>query len=98
MECFWFKRKLEACTWGAFVTLSNVTYQMNTILNPNTDEGLIIATVYMIGSVMSALSFILYLKKKADIIYLTMLYITIRNALRLFDLEQTRALMSVEEW
>lgn len=87
MENFWNKRKLEACGWGILVTLSNFTYQMNTILNPKTEEGRFIASLYMIGSVMSTLSFILFFKKKADTIYLTMLYLTFRNLMRIIDFE-----------
>ena len=57
------------------------------IVYPKTLEERICNSLYMIGSAMSILSFTLYFKKKLDAIYLTMIYVALRNTLRLVDLE-----------
>ena len=56
------------------------------------------AYIYMIGSAFCALSFTLYKTKKVDFIYYTMIYIFLRNSLRMLDLEQTRPVISYEQW
>ena len=41
----------------------------------------------MIGSVLSIVSFVLYFTKKLDAIYVTILYVTFRNLIRMMDFE-----------
>ena len=38
MECFWEKRKIEACIWGIMITSSNFGFQLSKIMNPKTFE------------------------------------------------------------
>ena len=42
---------------------------------------------YMMGSCASLLSFVLYFKKKADTIFMTLIYISVRQCIRLYDFE-----------
>ena len=69
------------------ITSSNFGFQLTKIMNPKTFEDRLIASIYMIGSGLSILSFIQYYKKKYDTIFYTMIYIALRNNLRLLDLE-----------
>ena len=70
------------------------------IWNPMTFEDRVLASIYMIGSfassliasllITSLLSFILYFKKKADTIFMTLIYIfyiSVRQCNRLYDFE-----------
>ena len=88
--CFWEKRKREASAWGLLLTTSNTIYALISLLKPPTKESRYMAIIYMIGSVISYMSFALYYSKKADSIYLTTIYYTMRNSLRMIDLEKTR--------
>ena len=68
-------------------------------MNPNaTREQKVLSGFFMIGSVLSYLSFGLYFYEKADTIYYTVIYYMVRNAMRMLDLENTRSVMPVEDW
>ena len=98
LNCFWEKRKKDACAWGFMITTSNALYQLINLVKPKTYEARYLASIYMIGSVLSYLSFGLYYYKKADCLYYTVIYDTFRNAFRMLDLENTRDSMPVDEW
>ena len=69
IESYWEKRKYDVCAWGVVLTASNVLNQIVNILKPKSFEERIIAPIYMIGSVVSMLNFILYFKRKSDFIF-----------------------------
>ena len=46
------------------------------------------AIIYMIGSILCYLSFVLYFYKKLDTVYFAVIYYNIRNVLPLLDLEK----------
>lgn len=69
MESYWEKRKYEACIMGLTVTISNMCIQMINILYPKSFEERIVVPVYMIGSIFSLMSFILYFKRRSDFIF-----------------------------
>ena len=56
------------------------------------------ASIYMIGSVFTLISLVLYYTKKADTIYYLVIYSTIRSGIRLVDFEETRDLIGDDEW
>ena len=60
IEYMWGKRKFEVCIWGIGVTVSNIGNQAEGIFYPKTFEERIIVPIYMIGSGICVLSFILY--------------------------------------
>ena len=98
MSYFWDNRKRDACTWCILCITSNIAFQIGSMMNPRTEEHFMMASIYMIGSVFSILSVVLYKMKKLDTIYLLVLYSWSRNSIRLLDLEQTRDLMDPEDW
>ena len=86
--------------WGIFLTTSNTVFQMATLMNQSktSDEAVRMAKVYMVGSLISYISIILFFKGKLDVSYWLTLYYTVRNAIRLMDFEKTRDLITDEEW
>ena len=87
MDYIWKKRNLEVCIWGLVVTAGNMWFQFSRIWKPMTFEDGLLASIYMMGSFASLLSFILYFKKKADTVFVTLIYISVRQCNRLYDFE-----------
>ena len=98
MDRFWANRKHDACIWGMCLTLINIMFQTINLFRPKTDQDFIMSSIYMIGSMMSATSFVLYYKKRFDTIYYTMIWVCIRNSIRILDLEKTRSVIKHEQW
>ena len=83
--------------WGIFLTTSNTLFQTSTIFSAKetSSEAIRMAQIYMIGSIVSYISISMFFKGIADTSYGLTLYYTIRNVIRLIDLEKTRDIMTV---
>ena len=69
IESYWEKRKYDVFVCGVMITASNIINQINNIIRGITFEERIIAPIYMIGSVVSVFSFILYFKRRSDTLF-----------------------------
>ena len=90
LRLFWERRAKDASNWGLFLNTTNSLAQILPMVRPVSDEHLIAAKLYLIGSAIIYVCLFLFFTKRLNTSYYILLYLIFRNSIRLFDFENTR--------
>ena len=87
--------KMNGGYYGLFCNCANLFYQIKDIMNPLSDKHHTVVIIYTIFTTISLILYWLaYCKNKRNLILPAYLIAGVRNAVRMFDFEESRLYVS----
>lgn len=98
---FWDRRSLDARVFCIMLNFSNSLYQLQAVIKPLNSTHLVVNLIYSVGSITCFAA--IYFSFKNPMYLQTLMfgccsYLLFRNAIRLWDFEQTKQEVEPEDW